>query len=99
MPSDKTFRNAWTDDNDTDAVEVDMVKARPIHMNVIRGLRDKKLEDLGIDYMRALEQNDTKTQESIATQKQALRDLPTTYDLSKYHTPEALKEAIPKEVL
>ena len=99
IPTDRTFRNAWTDDNDTDTIDVDMVKARPIQMDIIRGLRKEKLKDLDIQFMRALEQSDTKEQTKIAEQRQILFDLPTTYDLSQYHTPEALKEAIPKEVL
>ncbi len=99
IPTDYTFRNAWTDDKDTDTIDVDMVKARPIHMDVIRGLRKEKLKDLDIQFARALEQSDTKEINKIAEQRQILFDLPTTYDLSKYHTPEALKEAIPKEVL
>ena len=99
LPTDRTFRNAWTDDNDTDTIDIDMVKARPIQMDIIRGLRKEKLKDLDIQFTRALEQSDTKEINKIAEQRQILFDLPTTYDLSQYHTPEALKEAIPKEVL
>lgn len=98
IPSDRAFRNAWTDSNDTDTVDVDMPKARDIHMNNIRTERNKKLSLLDLDYIRADEQSSSSLKASIAGQKQALRDLTETFDLTGAETPEALKALWPTEI-
>jgi hypothetical protein len=90
LPSDRTFRDAWTDDFDTDTVDVDITKAKEIRKNHLRELRKPLLEALDIDFMRALEQG--KSTISITSKKQALRDI------TKVSLPddlEALKDFIP----
>lgn len=89
IPSDRYFRNAWTDDNITETVDVDMKKACDIHMDVIRRGRDKKMKELDIETLKG---ND------VQPEKQALRDIPQTFDLSKATTPEELKELWPEEL-
>ncbi len=98
IPADRMFRNAWTDDNPTDTVDVDMSRARDIHMDNIRIERDKKLVLLEVDYIIADEQNDAVLKGEIAAQKQILRDLPTTFDLTVATTPEELKNLWPQEL-
>lgn len=87
---DRTFRNAWTDDNPTDTVDVDMPKARIIHMDRLRIIRDEKLKELDIEQMKGVD---------VQAQKQALRDLPQNTDLSIATTPEELKAIMPTELL
>lgn len=91
-----TFRDAWEDTGTS--VQVSMLRARVIHMDRIRQARDPALKELDISYMQALEAGDSPEQQRIATLKQALRDLPTTFDLNIYPTPKALKAAWPAEL-
>lgn len=98
LPQDRTFRAAWTDDNPTDTVDVDMPRARGIHMGRIRGKRDAKLSSLDRDYLKADEQNNGQLKAQIAQAKQALRDLPETFDLSGATTPEELVTLWPTEL-
>ena len=85
VPKDRYFRNAWTHD-----LSIDMDKAKSIHMDVIREKRDEKLKELDIETLKG---ND------VQEEKQALRDLPQTFDLSKADTPEKLKKLWPKELI
>lgn len=82
IPSDRAFRDAWTDDNLTNTVDVDMVKARDIHMGRIRDARDMKLKELDVETMRGLD---------VQAQKQLLRDIPQNLDLTTATTPDELK--------
>lgn len=86
LPGDRTFRNAWTDDNPTTTVDVDMVKARQIHMDYLRHIRNKKLEALDVEQLKGVD---------VASEKQALRDMPQNVDLTPYQTPESLKAVMP----
>lgn len=78
-------------------INVNMSKARAIHMNVIRGVRDAELAALDLPYMRALEAGDTAAQARIARDKQTLRDIPQTFDLAA-RSPEQLKGKWPVEL-
>jgi hypothetical protein len=89
---DKSFRNAWTDDNPTETIDVDMVKAIEIHKNKLRELRKPKLESLDIQYQIADEENNAETKKEIASKKQELRDVTNQKWPS---TPEELKNFIP----
>lgn len=84
IPSDRTFRNAWKED-----LTVDMVKARTIHMDRIRVVRDKELEKLDIETLKG---------KDVQAQKQKLRDIPQTFDLSVATTPNELKALWPTEL-
>ena len=61
---------------------VNMTKARAIHMNRIRAVRNKQLADLDVPFMRAVETGDASELARIASEKQVLRDIPQTFDLS-----------------
>jgi hypothetical protein len=93
---DRTFRGAW--ENTSKNLTVNMSKARVIHMDRIRKKRNEELQKLDIPFMMAAERNDQTTMEKITAQKQKLRDIPQTYDLSGFKTPEKLKAAWPKEL-
>ena len=87
IPSDRYFRGAWRKNGVN--VDIDMPKARDIHMSKIRSIRNKELERLDIEQLKG---ND------VAAQKQALRDLPDNFDLSGATTPEELKALWPNEL-
>jgi len=84
--SDETFRDAWIDDN---GIKVDMAKARGIHMDRIRHARNEKLKELDIETMKGSD---------VQSQKQVLRDLPQTLNLSVAKTPEELKAIWPDQL-
>jgi hypothetical protein len=79
------FREAWTDIGPTGPA-VDMPKARGIHMGRIRKAREAEFKKLDEAYLRADEAGDLLTKATITKQKQVLRDLPQTFDLSRATT-------------
>ena len=82
-----------------DAVVVNMPKARVLHMDKIRRVRNAELAKLDITYMRAIEAGDTDAQATIATEKQTLRDIPATFDITTdVDTPAQLKAKWPAEL-
>jgi|TARA_B100000809_G_scaffold253211_1_gene288952 hypothetical protein len=104
LPSDRidrelgkpNFRDAWEDNGTT--IQVNMPKARDIHLGRIRRQRDDELAKLDVPYLKALESGDTAEQAHIAAQKQALRDIPQTFDLYSAKTPESLKSRWPETI-
>lgn len=89
IPSDRTFREAWTDKNDSETVDIDIKKARDIKAKNLRILRNKKLEELDIETMRG---------KDVQPQKQVLRDLPSKFNLDSIKDLEELKNYIPDEL-
>ena len=87
IPQDRTFRNAWSASGG--AVGVDMPKARHVHMARIRSARNKKLAALDVEQLQG---------KDVAAEKQRLRDLPQTFDLTVAHTPDALDALWPEGV-
>ena len=84
---------------ESDAVAVNMTKARALHMDVIRKARDIELAKLDVPWMQAVEAGNTSDQATIATQKQTLRDIPATFDITTgVTTPDQLKAAWPSEL-
>lgn len=96
LPSDRVFRDAWTDENPSETVDIDMQKARAIHMDRLRLKRNDKLKLLDVEYIKAMESDDNSAKNAIKALKQQLRDLPTAYDLGTASTPEELKLMIPE---
>lgn len=68
-------------------LDIDMDKARGLHMDKIRKKRNKKLAELDIETLKGVD---------VQAEKQALRDIPETFDLSKAKTPAALKKLMPR---
>lgn len=87
VPPRSLFRGAWI--RKPGGVEVDMPQARALHMDDIRKGRDAKLRELDVEQLRG---------NSVEAQKQALRDLPQTFDLNAAQTPEQLKALWPDEL-
>ena len=93
IPSARLFRNAWADDGAT--VDVDMPKAREIHMDAIRVDRDKQLAGLDVTFMRAVEDGDPDAQDDASVEKQALRNIPQEFDLSVHENADDLDASWP----
>lgn len=85
IPPDRTFRDAWIHGGDKPIVH--MGKARDLHMARIRIMRNKELSRLDVEQLKG---ND------VAAQKQKLRDLPQTFDLSKAQSADELKALWPE---
>lgn len=96
IPADRTFRGAWEARAKT--IQVNMPKARVIHMDKIRRVRNDELAKLDVPFMRAVESGDTAEQARIAASKKKLRDIPQAFSLDAFDTPEKLKAAVPPEL-
>jgi len=96
LPTDRYFRDAWEDSGT--AIDVNMPKARDVHMVQIRSARNVELKKQDIEFTKALESLDTLEQARVAALKQKLRDLPTTFDLTLAPNPTALKALWPPEL-
>jgi hypothetical protein len=80
-------------------INVNMTKARTIQMDAIRAERNKALAAKDITFMRSVEDGDTDAQATIKAEKQTLRDIPATFDLTTgVDTPEKLKAKWPTEL-
>jgi hypothetical protein len=80
-------------------INVNMTKARAIHLAEIRRVRNLELAVKDITFMRAVEAGDTDAQATIGTEKQVLRDIPATFDITTdAGTPELLKAKWPTEL-
>jgi hypothetical protein len=80
-------------------INVNMTKARAIHLEEIRRVRNAELVKEDVTFMRAIEAEDTDAQATIKTKKQTLRDLPATFDITTdVDTPEKLKAKWPTEL-
>ena len=80
-------------------INVNMTKARGIHLTEIRRVRNAELVKDDVTFMRAIEAEDTDAQATIKTKKQTLRDLPATFDITTdVDTPEKLKAKWPTEL-
>ena len=75
-------------------IVINMPKARGIQMDKIRKIRNKELAKKDVDFMKALELDDD-SHKAITAEKQVLRDIPQTFDLTT-DTPEQLKELWPE---
>jgi hypothetical protein len=79
-------------------ITVNMSKARGIHMDEIRKVRDAELLKRDLPYIRALESGDSSAQAAISAEKQMLRDIPQMFDLTTGRTPAQLKGLWPVEL-
>ena len=74
---DNDYFNAY-EFHEEDGAEVNIDKAKAIHLNKFRAARSPILSTLDIAYTRADEIGDSTKKAEIATQKQALRDVTKT---------------------
>jgi hypothetical protein len=72
-------------------ITININKSKEIKKDHLREERKPLLEALDIEYMKALEQNDTQKMQDIVAQKQALRDVTQHPDLLEVESVEELK--------
>lgn len=76
-------------------VTVDIDKAKDIYREVLRSVRKPVLEDLDVQFMRAVETGNTAWQAEIAAKKQELRDLPANTAIDDVKKPEEFLQIFP----
>jgi len=96
IPSDNTFRDAWK--WQVDMIVVDINAAKEIKRNQFRQARKPMLEQLDVEYMRAVETSNAAKKKAIVDKKQQLRDitiieLPDDVDELAKFLPDVLKSA------
>jgi hypothetical protein len=80
-------------------INVDMTKARAVHLAEIRRVRNAELVKEDVTFMRAVEAGNASAQSTVATRKQVLRDIPASFDITTgVSTPELLKARWPSEL-
>ena len=80
-------------------INVNMTKARAIHLAEIRRVRNEELVKEDVTFMRAVEAGDADAQAAIKAKKQTLRDIPATFNITTgVNTPEKLKAKWPAEL-
>ena len=99
IPTDRTFRDAWADTTPELTIDIDMAKARDIHLERIRIKRNAELSKLDIQATKAQDIGDAETLAQIRARKQELRDLPATLapTLASAASVDALKAIQPLE--
>lgn len=76
IPTDRTFRSAW--EYLSTGIHINIEKAKDIWRNKWREARKPLLEQLDVEFMRAIEQGDATAQLEIIAKKQELRDVTKT---------------------
>ena len=74
---------------------INLEKARTKKIESLRANRNRKLKDLDIPTMIAFEQGKKTEYEKLINQKQQLRDLPESIDLSPFNDIESLDSYVP----
>lgn len=97
LPTDRTYRNAWELHADGRSIIHNMDKAREIHKDLMRRERAKLMPALDIEYQRADERGaaGVSAKDSIASQKQALRDVTDIPEIERASTVEELRAVWP----
>ena len=76
---------------------IDMAKAREIHKEKIREARLPKLQELDVEFQKALETGASTT--DIVAKKQALRDAPADSGIAAANDADALKAQWKTDIL
>ena len=97
IPTDRTFRDAWADITPELTIDIDMAKARNIHLSRIREQRNAELSKLDIEATKAQDMGNADALTQIRLRKQELRDLPVTLapSLASAASVDALKAIQP----
>lgn len=98
LPTDRYFRNAWSKLGKK--IDVDIPRAREIHLNNLKAIRNEKLNTLDVETMKNITKPNQLQQ--IEVKKQLLRDMPdiiaeelksiTDLEALKNYKPNMLKE-------
>jgi len=78
LPTDRTYRNAWTKGDRQVGINVE--KAKALHKDKIRAVRDPLLAAEDVAYMRADEAGNNSEKQAVRVRKQALRDVTNIVD-------------------
>ena len=97
IPTDRSFRNAWTYTEYIMGFGIDMAKAREIHKTNIRLAREEKFKELDIEFQKALETGASTT--DIVAKKQALRDAPADSGIAAASDADTLKAQWKTDIL
>lgn len=92
MPLLKEYAGSWRLKDGR--IEIDLEKAKEIHIDILREQREELLRKLDIESLRCLEEDDFAALECVKKRKQRLRDMPTDkcFDVDSF---EELTQAIP----
>lgn len=93
LPTDRTFRGAWRDSGQH--IYHDMPTCRELHRNRLRAARAPLLQQLDVEYQRALEDNNVKYRNQVVAKKKKLRDATDDPRIVSASTPEELKAIWP----
>lgn len=74
-------------------------KAKERFLKIYRRERETKLSELDVQYMQALESADTSQQTSVVSQKNTLRDFPSTITNDSFSTIDELRALWPTSSL
>jgi len=88
IPAERTFRDGWEANTDTNIISVNMTKAKDIWRDKIRHARIEPLAALDTAFMKAQETGASTTQ--IVADKQALRNAPALSSIDNAATPDEL---------
>lgn len=78
LPNDRTYRSAWTKGDGQVGINVE--KAKALHKDKIRAVRDPLLAAEDVAYMRADEAGNNSEKQAVRARKQALRDVTNIVD-------------------
>jgi len=90
LPADRVFRDAWTMQG------IDLKKAKDIWMDKIRAVRNEMLKELDVQWIRAMENGESKLAGDIAAKKQQLRDITSRKEFSKIKKVEDIQNFWPE---
>jgi|694.fasta_scaffold18584_8 predicted metal-dependent hydrolase len=76
-------------------ISVDMNKAKEMVKDGLRSAREPLLQELDVQFMRAVETGNTKLQSIISTKKQILRDVTDLPAINEANTTTELRNAWP----
>lgn len=96
VPSDKNFRQAWV--YTKKGIDIDMEKARQMHLERIRKVRNSKWPDFDNRYTIA--QRDGEDLKKLEKERKTLKNIPQKIEplIKKAKTPEELIQIWPKEL-
>lgn len=96
IPADREWRNAWTDDFDTDTIDVDTDKAIAVQLEKLREERNAKLTETDVELVRAVETEDTEKVRRVKAKRKALRDATEPLKAMKGNRKKASAEDLDK---
>jgi hypothetical protein len=87
---DRAYRDAWITKGGK-KIEHDIVKAKEIHKNLLRGFRNCYFAKLDVEYQKAEDAGDEEKKLLVSRKRQELRDVTTHPAIEKAKTVQELK--------